>query len=413
MSSPGISPRDLALRLASPSCTPLDFVSSPLISSPLISSPLKPPSSPRARQTPLQSPGGGIPSHQRRPSFTQSYFNAIPPHPILDSDVARRTIESSSSQTSPRQRIVEQLTMSIGNSSPGSSPYMRPRLSSGSFNQYSSPSLSGYRPPSLATSPILEAPPPHGGAHSPYPSHKRSSSYNLPATGGGPYARLRSSSFVQTPSTSDHRNSHSFSYSPSRRSQSSFQASSSFPDREYDEVDFATCVKGDVTPPGRPPRRWWNMTAPCNADEWWIPADFVYQDEPRVKPDERLNSIGPGIRLHLPPDVTSDGEPSELISRPLGVGIAEAERDMTRSKSVFAPFRRHSLSQHTVCDDEKEKGHKSKALSRFTGAELDGFNRAQKVSLPCLCLILYLLLQSFTERHPSVPFSNDTRRTDF
>ncbi|KAG1850059.1 hypothetical protein C8R48DRAFT_382047 [Suillus tomentosus] len=168
MSSPGTSPRDLALRLASPSSNPLDFVSSPHISSPL-----KPPSSPRLRQPPLQSPGGGIHSHQRRPSFGQSYFNVIPPHPILGLEVARRSIESSSPQTSPRQRIVEQLSMSIASSSAGSIPYMRPRLSSGSFNQYSSPSLSGYRPPSLAASPILEAPPPHGSTHTPHPSHKR------------------------------------------------------------------------------------------------------------------------------------------------------------------------------------------------------------------------------------------------
>ncbi|KAG1773238.1 hypothetical protein EV702DRAFT_1131100 [Suillus placidus] len=282
--------------------------------------------------------------------------------------------------------------MSNGSSSAGSTSYVRPRLSSGSFNQYSSPSLSGYRPASLAASPILEAPPPHGSTHSPYPGHKRSSSYNLPATGGGPYARLRSSSFAQSPSTSDHRNSHSFSYSPSRHSQSSFQASGSFADRDYAGVDFPTHVKGDVTPPGRPPRRWWNMTAPWNADEWWTPADFVYQEEPRVKPDERLNSIGPGMRLYLPPsDATSNGEPGELIIRPLGVGIAEAERNMTRSKSVFAPFQWHSFSQHTVlCDDDhrnygdKERCHKSKELSRFTGAELDGFNRAQtNVILAC------------------------------
>jgi hypothetical protein len=369
MPSPGTSPRDLGLRLASttsPSYAPLDFISSPLISSPLISSPLKPPSSPRLRQVPLQSPGGGIPSHQRRPSFSQSYFNAIPPHPILDVDVARRSIESSSPQTSPRQRMAEQLTMSIGGSSAGSTPFMRPRLFSGSFNQYPSPLLPGHRPPSLAASPILEAPPPHGSAHSPYPSHKRSTSYNLPVTGGGPHARLRSSSFVHSPSPSDHRNSHSFSYSPSPRSQSSFQASSLFVNRDYDEVDFATHVKGDVTPPGCPPRRWWNMTAPWNADEW-RPADFVYQDEPRVKPDERLNSIVPNMRLILPPsDATSNGEPGDSTSRPLCVGIAETEREVVRSKSVFAPFHRRSDSQQ--------------ALSHFTGAELDGFNRARTVS---------------------------------
>lgn len=416
MSSPGTSPRDLALRLASPSSNPLDFVSSPHISSPL-----KPPSSPRLRQPPLQSPGGGIHSHQRRPSFGQSYFNVIPPHPILGLEVARRSIESSSPQTSPRQRIVEQLSMSIASSSGGSIPYMRPRLSSGSFNQYSSPSLSGYRPPSLAASPILEAPPPHGSTHTPHPSHKRSSSYNLPATVGGPHARFRSSSFVQNLSTSDHRNSQSFSYSPSRRSRSSFQASGSFADHDYNEVDFGTRIKGDATPPGRPPRRWWNMAAPWNVDEWWTPADFVYQDEPRIKPDERLDSIGPGTRLYLPPrDATSNGEPGEFISRPLGVGIAEAERESSRSKSVFAPFRRHSFSRHTmVCDDDqgengdKEKCHKSKVLSRFTGAELDGYTRAQKVSLPRLRLILCFLLQSLAERRPGMPFNNDTRRANF
>lgn len=247
---------------------------------------------------------------------------------------------------------------------------MRPRLFSGSFNQYSSPLLPGHRPPSLAASPILEAPPPHGSAHSPYPSHKRSTSYNLPVTGGGPHARLRSSSFVHSPSPSDHRNSHSFSYSPSPRSQSSFQASSLFVNRDYDEVDFATHVKGDVTPPGCPPRRWWNMTAPWNADEW-RPADFVYQDEPRVKPDERLNSIVPNMRLILPPsDATSNGEPGDSTSRPLCVGIAETEREVVRSKSVFAPFHRRSDSQQ--------------ALSHFTGAELDGFNRARtNVILAC------------------------------
>ncbi|KAG1850060.1 hypothetical protein C8R48DRAFT_382008 [Suillus tomentosus] len=134
------------------------------------------------------------------------------------------------------------------------------------------------------------------------------------------------------------------------------------------------------------------MAAPWNADEWWTPADFVYQDEPRIKPDERLDSIGPGTRLYLPPrDATSNGEPGEFISRPLGVGIAEAEREISRSKSVFAPFRRHSFSRHTmVCDDDqgengdKEKCHKSKVLSRFTGAELDGYTRAQKnVVLAC------------------------------
>ncbi|KAG2356627.1 hypothetical protein BDR07DRAFT_1380654 [Suillus spraguei] len=383
MSSPGTSPRDLRLvSTSSPTCAPLDFVSSPLISSPL-----KPPSSPRLRQAPLQSPGGGIPSHQRRASFSQSYFNAIPPHPILDSDVARRSIASPSPQTSPRQRIVEQLVMSTGSSSAGSTPYVRPRLSSGSFSQYSSPPLSGCRPPSLAASPILETPPPYGSAHSPYPSHKRSSSYNLPVTGG---VRLRSSSFVHTPSRSNHKNSHSFSSSPSPRSQSSFQASGLLSDRDYDEVNLATHLKGDVTPPGHPPRRWWNMTVPWDADEWTT-ADFIYQDEPKVKPDERLISTGLNTQLHLPPgDTTSNGGPDDFIIRPLGVGIAEAERGVTRCKSAFGPFRRRSFSQHTSCDDDqrkhgdKERSHKSKVLSRFTGAELDGFNRAQKnVILAC------------------------------
>lgn len=72
-----------------------------------------------------------------------------------------------------------------------------------------------------------------------------------------------------------------------------------------------------------------------------------------------------------------------------------------------------------VCDDDqgengdKEKCHKSKVLSRFTGAELDGYTRAQKVSLPRLRLILCFLLQSLAERRPGMPFNNDTRRANF
>ncbi|KAG1737987.1 hypothetical protein EDB19DRAFT_1909430 [Suillus lakei] len=374
MSSPGASPRDLApgLRLvsmSSPSCTPPEFVSSPLVSSPHVSSPLKPPLSPRLRQAPLQSPVGGIPSRMRRPSFSQSHVNVIPPNPILGVDVARRTIEGSSFQTSPRQRAPEQSTMSS------------PR------------SPSGHWLPSLAASPILEAPPPRGSARSPYPSHKRSSSYHFPATGGGSSGCLRSSSSVHNPSTPDHRNSYSFSHTQSPRSPSSvfvspatsmhdhslppssftpltpprrvpFQARGLFVDRDCDEVDSTTNVKGDV--PGRPPRRWWNLTVPWNADEWWTPGDFVYQDEPRLKYDERLYPIRPK-RLNLPTsDTPSDEAVGELTVRPMCVGIAEEERDR-RYKNMFAPFRR-------------EGDHKSNALSHFTGAERDGFNRAQTVS---------------------------------
>ncbi|KAG2121438.1 hypothetical protein DEU56DRAFT_834233 [Suillus clintonianus] len=283
--------------------------------------------------------------------------------------------------------------MSIGSSSAGSTPYVRPRSSSGSFNQSSSPSFSGYRPPSLAASPIIEAPP--------HPSHKRSSSYNFPAPGDGSYPHSRSSSVVHSPSTPDHRNSHSFSHSPSPRSQSSiffspamsmhnqsppvpstppryvpFQESSSFADRDCDEVDLAAHIKGDVTPPGRPPRRWWNLTVPWNADEWWTPGEFVYQDEPRV--DERLNPVRP-TKLHLPTsDGTSDGEPRELTIRPLCVGIAEAEREAMLKNSMFAPFRWQGK------DSDKERDEKLKALSHFTDAERDGFNRARStVILAC------------------------------
>ncbi|KAG1737974.1 hypothetical protein EDB19DRAFT_1829269 [Suillus lakei] len=291
MSSPGASPRDLApgLRLASmssPSCTPPEFGSSP-------SSP------PRSnRLCPLVF--GRLQCRAQSAGF---------PHACVDRLLANRMSMSS-------YRTPSLAWMSFVAPSKAFVTFVLWILAAVTCGVF-----------------ILEAPPPRGSAHSPYPSHKRSSSYHFPATGGGSPGRLRSGSFVHNPSTPDHRNSYSFSHTQSPRSQSSvfvspatlihnhslppsssalltppcrvpFQASGSFVDRDCDEVDVASHVKDNV--PGRPPRRWWNLTVPWNADEWWTPGDFVYQDEPRLKYDERLNLIRP-TRLNLQTsDTTSD-----------------------------------------------------------------------------------------------------------
>ncbi|KAG1729964.1 uncharacterized protein EDB91DRAFT_799075 [Suillus paluster] len=380
VSSPGASPRDSAALRLQP-CNPTDTNVN-------VSSPLNPSSSCH-RQSPLQSPSSAIvPPHARRPSFSfQNKLNAVPQSPVRSSDVAHRLVGLSDIQPSLRQNTAEQSRITIATHCTPTSPTIglpvRPRSSSRSFDQSSSPPLSRYLTPSLASSPVLESSPPYGRAR--YSSHKRSLSYDVPAIGGGSPIRSRSSSVAHGPSLVGHRNS-VLPSSPVRSglprgASLQFQPSSSFADCDYDGVDLAIDIKSDVTHPGHPPRLWWNLTVPWDADQRWAPAEFVCQDEPRVKYDERLKPLEPDTVVLVP----SDNEARERKAlRSSGVGIPEDERAATVSKSVFKSFRRYSFSQRIVVGDESQAANRQSQSLRLSGAERDGFQRAQdNVILAC------------------------------